>query len=248
MSGGLPSRLAEIARTTVLLVASDFDGTLAPLVPDPERAEAYPGAVEALVALARLERTHAAIISGRGRALLSRLTGGPPGVHLVGSHGAEDDLATRESPPAGLLEALAAEMDAIAARAPGLEVERKPLAVALHCRRAGDADAAAAVDAVLRGPGARAGVTVRHGSRVVEVCVSSADKGAALSRLRAHVGATAAVFIGDDLTDLDALRTLGPRDLGVCVGTGLGEGFPRVADVRAVVALLERLVVLRAGE
>ena len=63
---------AFVTRDRILL-ALDFDGTLAPIVEDPEAAEPLPLAVEAIKALAGLPRTHVAVISGRPLEQLRRL-------------------------------------------------------------------------------------------------------------------------------------------------------------------------------
>ena len=67
---GLASAVARVAARDHLLVASDFDGTLAPLVDDPARARALPAAEAALVSLATLPRTEVALLSGRSLASL----------------------------------------------------------------------------------------------------------------------------------------------------------------------------------
>jgi trehalose-phosphatase len=84
--------LAGVARTPRLLVACDYDGTLAPIVADPQRATPVPESVTALRSLAGLPATTTAVISGRALrdlAVLSRL---PAEVHLIGSHGSEFDI------------------------------------------------------------------------------------------------------------------------------------------------------------
>src|SRR5215212_719886 len=81
---------AFVTRDRILL-AFDFDGTLAPIVEDPETAEPEPLAAEAIKALAGLPRTHVAVISGRPLEQLRRLIDHLDGVALVGSHGAEID-------------------------------------------------------------------------------------------------------------------------------------------------------------
>ncbi|WP_324607103.1 trehalose-phosphatase, partial [Saccharomonospora iraqiensis] len=78
--------IVQIARTPRLLVACDYDGTLAPITTQPEDARARPESVGALRSLAALHETTTAVISGRALrdlAILSRL---PAEVHLVGSH------------------------------------------------------------------------------------------------------------------------------------------------------------------
>ena len=84
----LRSALAAAARVPRLLVTSDFDGTLAPLVNNPADARALPDAVDALLALAGLPDSVVALISGRSLAVLTELSGAPAGVQLIGSHGA----------------------------------------------------------------------------------------------------------------------------------------------------------------
>src|ERR1700742_1597835 len=92
----LPAELAraivQIARTPRLLVACDYDGTLAPIVPNPEQARPMTESVGALRSLAGLHETTTAVISGRALRDLATLSRLPPEVHLVGSHGSEFDI------------------------------------------------------------------------------------------------------------------------------------------------------------
>lgn len=245
MSPDLDNRLRALAEAPILLIAADYDGTLAPLVDDPASALPHAPALRALTELAALDHTYAAIISGRSRAELARLSGAPAVIPLVGSHGAETDEGHVAWPAPETLDELEAAARAVAAPLPGILVERKPLAVALHYRAAGPAEAEAAVNAFLALARARPALFVRHGSKVVELCLSSADKGGALQRLRFRSGATSVLFIGDDLTDEDALRTLGPGDVGVRVGTHEHVLPPRVPDVAGVADLLARTLAYR---
>lgn len=61
----LQKQLDEAAQTPILLLASDYDGTLAPIVDDPAKAQANRESVVALKALATMSQTHVAVISGR---------------------------------------------------------------------------------------------------------------------------------------------------------------------------------------
>ena len=120
--------LAQLARTPRLLVACDYDGTLAPIVPDPQRAVPLPETVTALRALAALPATTTAVISGRALrdlAVLSRL---PAEVHLVGSHGSEFDVGfVHGLTPALWVGAAVVAGGAVAALAlPGRKRERRP--------------------------------------------------------------------------------------------------------------------------
>jgi len=246
----LREKLEEIAKAPVLLVASDYDGTLAPIVDDPAHAAPHRESLVAMRQLADLPQTHVAIISGRALNDLASLTGSPDEVHLVGSHGSEfdPDFAARISPESAALRRRIEEaLTEIAGRHAGFRVERKPVSVAFHFRNTDDDTARAAVEDVLRGPGACEGVFTKHGKKVVELGVVATDKGSALDRIRQRVGATAAVFIGDDITDEDAFRTLRGPDVGVKVGEGESAAPYRVASVEEAAQLLATLAELRAG-
>ena len=69
--------LDAAAATDHLLVASDFDGTLAPIVNNPADARALPRAAEAIVALAELPGTSVVLVSGRALATLRELSAMP---------------------------------------------------------------------------------------------------------------------------------------------------------------------------
>ncbi len=246
--GELEAALRRIAGAPVLLVASDYDGTLAPIVADPARASPEADAVEALRELAGLADTHVAVVSGRSVDDLASLSGLSSAVHLVGSHGSESrtgfvapldpaNFARRDE----LIEAL----HRLARRGPGLTVEEKPASVTLHYRNADPELADDVVAEVLEGPAALPGVSVKHGKMVVELMVVETDKGQALDRLRDEVGADAMLFLGDDVTDEDAFARLRPGDLGVKVGPGETAATHRVSDTRAVAGALARLVGLR---
>ena len=84
--------IVQLARTPRLLVACDYDGTLAPIVEDPEKARPHVDSVAALRSLAGLHETTTAVISGRALRDLATLSRLPSEVHLVGSHGSEFDV------------------------------------------------------------------------------------------------------------------------------------------------------------
>jgi trehalose 6-phosphate phosphatase len=246
---GLDTSLERLARTPVLLVASDYDGTLAPIVEDPAAAAPLREAIVALRLLAELPSTHVAVISGRSLADLAELSGLGPPLHLVGSHGSEFDAGFAESlsPVAvALRERIREELESIARQGPGLHVEHKPGSLALHFRRASSAVGERALEAVARGPGALPDVTVKHGKQVVELGVVSTDKGQALRTVRQRLGATAVLFFGDDVTDEDVFVALAGPDVGVKVGEGESAARLRVADPTSVAQALARLATLRA--
>lgn len=97
--------LGLITGADSVLIALDFDGVLAPLQDNPELSQMLPDSEQAIVALSTLPATRVALVSGRDVTTLRRLADPPPGVWLVGSHGAEVDLGSSSpatSPPPGV--------------------------------------------------------------------------------------------------------------------------------------------------
>jgi trehalose 6-phosphate phosphatase len=162
----------------------------------------------------------------------------------VGSHGAElDGPLTGEL--ADRRDALARQMEPVVARVAGARLEVKPASVAVHVREVPDRLAAVAlleeVDAL-----AEPSLTKKPGKEVLELAVTDADKGTALRRLRDEIGAGAALYLGDDVTDEDGFRALRPDDVTIKVGEGDTAARFRVADVPGAVAVVRRLVELLA--
>ncbi|MFV0524643.1 MAG: trehalose-phosphatase [Acidimicrobiales bacterium] len=246
--GELSEQLGQLARTPRLLVATDFDGVVAPIVDDPMAARAHPPSASALRSLAALDYTSVAVISGRSLrdlALLSRL---PEEIALVGSHGGEFDVgfASHLSPELeARLDVLREQVTAVGVTY-GARVEHKPAGVAFHFRNLDPAAAKAARDELVRGPASADGVHTRSGHLVMEMAVVDADKGTALQAIRTRVDATAAVFFGDDVTDEDAFRTLGGADVGVRVGDGPTVAGFRVASPMVVAEILQLLLEFRS--
>jgi trehalose 6-phosphate phosphatase len=226
------------------LVALDFDGTLSPIVTDPDAARAHPGAAHALGRLAGVIGT-LAIITGRPAAVAVELGGfsGVPGLIVLGHYGWErwhSGVLTSPPPPPGVA-AARAELPRVLAGAPeGTWVEDKGNAVAVHTRRA--ANPQGALDA-LRGPldalAARTGLSVEPGRLVIELRPPGTDKGTALQRLVSERSPGSVTFGGDDLGDaaafaaVRALRTSGIKGLTVCSGSA--ETAAELADAADLV-------------
>ncbi|MEE1667853.1 trehalose-phosphatase [Streptomyces sp. WAC07094] len=259
---------AILTRPGRAVLAFDFDGTLAPIVPDPDQARAHPDAVPALAAIA--PRVAAvAVVTGRPVDVAVRYGGFAevPGLeHLVvlGHYGAERwDARTgtveAPAPHPGVAAAraeLPALLEAIGPRE-GTWIEEKGRAVAVHTRRAGDPQAAfEALRDPLAGLAARHGLIVEPGRFVLELRPPGMDKGVALLEYVREIGAGAVMYAGDDLGDLsafaavDKLRSDGVPGLLVCSGsdevTELAERADLVVDgppgvVRLVRALAHGL-------
>ena len=240
----LDRRLDDLARSPILLVACDYDGTIAPIVSDPMKAVSLRDTSVALRSLAELPQTQVAVISGRSLRDLAALSRLPAEIHLVGSHGTEFDIDFALALDADLRDRrarLVAGLEAIRSEIDGVILEKKPTSVALHYRNVSDYD----VDAVLARAGSLADeigdLTVRHGKKVCELLLVPTDKGNALKLIRSRVGATAVIFLGDDVTDEDAFATLSGPDVGVKVGDGETLAPHRVGTPQDVAVLLASL-------
>lgn len=222
----LDDALARISAAEVLLVASDYDGVLSPIVEDPARAFPHSAGLAAFVSVSTHPRVRSVLISGRSPETLGSFVGSPAGIRLVGNHGAgvhgsddEDEDITVAAITNGLAD--------VAERFPGSEVEPKSLGAAFHYRNA--ADPPGAVKAALAVASRFDARTIR-GKRVVEVVVGHGTKGTAIEAIRIETGADAAIYLGDDVTDEDVFRTLAEPDVGVKVGNGDTAAAYRVHD------------------
>ncbi|MCB5283755.1 trehalose-phosphatase [Arthrobacter sp. AL08] len=248
LSPDLLAALRRVAGTEHLLVAMDFDGTMAPLVDRAGDARALPRSAAAFAALAELPRTTTALVSGRALGSLRAVAFPPAKTLLIGSHGAEAWLGPGSAPlelddaRRKLLADIRQELEGIVEAAPGTLLEDKPAGVVLHTRLAADdvaEDAIAAARAVLQD---KPGVFLKTGNRVLETSVVHASKGEGVAFLRQATDATATIFAGDDTTDEDALASLLPGDLGVKVGLDFTQAEFRVEACAYVSELLEALL------
>ena len=214
------------------VVGLDFDGTLAPIVDDPEAAHIHEDAADVLVGLAQQVRA-VAVITGRPARQALDLGGleavgnaiGDAGKELFvfGQYGNERWTSTNRRvisprPPHGLASFLR-ELPRFLRRA-GAEdahVEEKGLAVAVHTRRMADPERAEDVLLpLLRDLAGSHDLIVEPGRNVVEVRSPGMHKGLAVERLAEEVDAHGFCFIGDDLGDIeafDAVAALGKEGM-----------------------------------
>lgn len=228
-----------------LLVASDYDGTIAPIVSDPAKAYPHRESVSALRALAGLTATTAAVISGRALRDLAALSRLPVEVQLIGSHGSEFDVGfvhAIDNDAKQLLQEVQNSLTHIAENNPGAAVELKPASVALHVRNASPEVGRRALQQARQGPASWVGVQVTEGKAVIELAVIQTDKGAALDIIRHQEGASAAVFFGDDVTDEKAFARLSGPDVGIKVGDGDSLAGYRVTSTEEVAKALAYLL------
>jgi trehalose 6-phosphate phosphatase len=253
---GLAALLADPGRA---LVGLDFDGTLAPVVPDPDAARGHPDVPGVLARLAAAG-VRVAVVTGRPAATAVEYAGiaDVPGLVVLGHYGLERWEAGTLTAPEDLSAVAQARRrlpDVLAAAgAPdGTYVEDKGAAVAGHPRRTADPPAASALR---RGPltalAGEVGLVVEPGRFVLELRPAGGDKGDALRTLVGERTPSVVVFVGDDLGDLaafdavDRLRAAGTPGLLVCSGSTEVPALADRADVivdgpDGVVALLRAL-------
>jgi trehalose 6-phosphate phosphatase len=236
-----------------LVVGLDFDGTLAPIVEDPQAAVIHPDAPDALRDLAEHVRGVAVVTGRPARQVvelghLERLADElAPGARLMvlGQYGHERwDAATREftspEPPAALRELrdeLPATLDSV--RAGDAFVEEKGLAIAVHTRGMADPQGTfTRLEEALGEAAERHGLVLEPGRLVLEVRSPGMHKGLAIRAAVEELGGRAVLFVGDDLGDIeafDAVRSMRDEDgmpaLLVCSSSDEQEALAEQADL-----------------
>jgi trehalose 6-phosphate phosphatase len=228
---GLATEAARLAgQADQVALCLDFDGTLSPIVSDPEAARPLPGTVELLGPLAR-RFAAVAVISGRPAGYLSEYVAAP-GVRYLGLYGLQEVRADTIQVDARLaaarprvVAAAQALHGAPAVRSSGAWLEDKDYSVAVHTRRVADPDRwAGPIDQAARRIATELDLEVIPGKRVWELRPPvRGDKGDAVRRVVTESGAREVVVVGNDIGDLPAFAAVtglsaeGVRGLRVAV-------------------------------
>lgn len=240
IADGLRPLTAEPSSAVVLC---DIDGTLAEIAPTAEQAVVSQPTAELLRGIARLYRG-VACVSGRPATAARELVGVEEIVY-AGSHGAELLRPGRESPET--IPELSQWREAVKSFADsnhspelshvGVRREDKDAIVAFHWRSAPDEAAAVNRLTALADAAQRAGLRPHWGRKVMEVRPPvDFDKGRCVARLICDWRPRAALYAGDDRTDLDAfdalgrLRATGALEAAVLVGVCSEEGPAEVVQ------------------
>jgi trehalose-phosphatase len=235
------------------VVFLDYDGTLTPIV---ERPEAAVLAEETRAVLRLLaQRSPVAVVSGRDLADVRKRVG-IPGINYAGSHGFDiagpsgEHVHGQALAAAPQLRAAAEDLARDTARVAGVQLERKRFSLAIHYRRASEADVPAVETAVDRARARHPGLRKTHGKKVFQLQPDVAwDKGRAVLWLLGALGLenenVRPIYIGDDVTDEDAFRALAGRGISIAVQEAPGETAARFAlrdshEVREFLARLAR--------
>jgi trehalose 6-phosphate phosphatase len=228
---------AVVRSPSETLIASDFDGTLAPIVDDPERAYADPGTVAALGRLG--EHVRMAVRLGRFREVV-----GLGSMIVLGQYGVErwdaaaDEYRLPPNPPQ--IGAVADELPKILDSLGLAEarIENKGRAIAVHTRSLSDPKAAlAALADPLADLAERHGLVLTPGKNVWEIRSPGIDKGETLRTIVDESAARQVIFAGDDLGDLPGFRavrelaTQGVAGLLVCSASNEEDALTERSDV-----------------
>ncbi len=262
-------RWAEVVRAAPrIVVGLDFDGTLSPIVDDPESAHIHRDAGEVIAELAS-EVAAVAVITGRpARQVLDlggleevgdRLADAGTDLFVFGQYGNErwstqQRRIVSPRPPRGLA-TFARELTGILRRADAADayVEDKGLAVAVHTRRLPEPEAAfRRLLPLITDVAERHDLVVEPGRNVIEVRSGGMHKGVAVRALVDELDAGGFLFAGDDLGDLEAFEAVGElRDAGlptllVCSASSEESALVPYSDVvvkgpEGVLELLRRL-------
>jgi trehalose-phosphatase len=221
-----------MTRSHSVLLAFDFDGTLAPICDDPSAVQMPRGASALLAEAAESMGVAVAVVSGRDADdLASRI--GVSEAYLIGSHGLEirgpGGVVVVDTPPLHI--ALEPELAREIALS-GLRLEWKKHAIALHWRGIPPAAVAPVVD-LFRKWGRTNDLDVIEGRCVVEARCRGGGKETAIRWLASAIGAARVIYAGDDLTDFGALRFAAENGRGVFVASSERTPPPGVTVVES---------------
>jgi len=223
----------------------DYDGTLVPIAPTPEAVEVPPGLADLLERIGGRLGGAVALVSGRtvGRldAMFEGWVAAVAGVHGLQRRSASGDLS-EASLPREAIDDIRGSLAAFAASRPGVLLEDKGVALALHYRAAPgfEAECFAAVEA-LRGLHGDF-LVLQRGKMVCELRPRGATKADAVAAFldESPFRGRRPVFVGDDLTDEDTFRLVNERGgVSIRVGTDATTAARhRLDDVPAVLCWL----------
>ena len=250
----------RLARFEGLVVLSDLDGTLAPIVDRPQAVRLPRETRRPLTRLARHRRVRVGIVSGRSLPDLKRLVRIPTAAY-AGCHGLEiawRDLRFRHPRAVArlpFLRQVVRDLRRQTSRFNGVLLEPKGLTVSLHYRLASPAIVPALRRLVARAVRQAPGLEVLPGKKVLELRPRvgwGKGKAAVLMRkwLAGSLGSPTPliIYLGDDETDEEAFRALRGRAISVAVGRRRTGAPYRLRDPAAVQAFLAWLVRLLTGD
>lgn len=252
-AGALVERVASLPRP--LLLALDVDGTLSPIVRNPDMARIPEPTLDALAGLASTEGVVLALVTGRDLGSLGKMER-LDGIWRAVEHGGVV-LAPGEEPKERTLTdeqrlALDRFREWTAEAASDAFIEQKPQSIAVHVRRIAERSPERAEQLLAEADAlaSQLGLHVRRGRALREAEAVPGDKGAAVAEILRRSGAASVMFAGDDITDFPAIELAAKHGIGVFVrsderrvkpaeGAAVVDGVDEMASVLR--ALRERL-------
>jgi alpha,alpha-trehalase len=238
-----------------LLLLLDFDGTLAPFNPDPGAVHLDAGTAGLLKRIAAQPIATIGVISGRRLPDLQKRLTFSGDMYLAGFHGLEIHapgeafIHPEAAAATSLMHSIATAVQPHLSTLPGVFIEDKVFSIALHYREAAPAARVVATSRFV--DAARADLDagrlrILPGACVVELLPGAAwHKGSALQWIRERVegihGPTFTVYVGDDVTDQDAFRAIGPHGLAISASERATGGHYSVDGPEGVKRLLNCL-------
>jgi trehalose 6-phosphate phosphatase len=224
----------------------DFDGTLVAIAERPDDVRLDPETRDALADLNGLLAGALAIVTGREIEVIDRFLA-PLRLSIAGVHGLMRRDArgrTYTSPfDAGLPAAIERAVSPLLQKYPGLLIERKYGAVALHYRDHPELEQVS-LDALQSAVCDLRETEIKRGKMVVEVKAIGGNKGAAVADFLKEepFAGRRAVFAGDDVTDEDAFVLVNARDgISIKVGPGATSATYRSSGTAEFLDWLRRL-------
>ena len=237
------SVLKKFASGNVLL-AFDFDGTLAPITSEPDRAAISPGTRRLLRELTA--QYPCIVVSGRSRADVRRRLRGIGFREVIGNHGIEP----WDSSPA-IAEIVRTWVPLLKKRfelLQGVIVEDKKYSISVHYRKAHRKEKT--INAVKQIAKTLAGARLLGGKQVINIIPKGVpDKGLAVKRERRRQHCDKVIFLGDDETD-EAVFALPRRDRFLTIRVGAKRSSLSrfyIRDQKEVDPLISSLIALRTG-
>ncbi|MDE1183709.1 trehalose-phosphatase [Paraburkholderia sp.] len=231
----------------------DFDGTLVELAPTPDGVLVQPEVVPLLNELRRLTNGAVAIVSGRGIDSIDAFLGLPE-MPIAGLHGAERRDANGDTQRIGFHDERLLRMEQVLAEVvnanPGMLLEIKGAALALHYRNAPDKEALARTATERLVADYPSAYVLQPGKMVYEIKPKDVDKGRAMRAFldEPPFAGRNPVFAGDDLTDEKGFAVVNEKGgLSIKVGAGETIATSRIESVGALIQWLGAIVAAARG-
>jgi len=212
-------------KATKRLIILDYDGTLVPIVKNPELAVPDKRLLETLKLLAADKRNHLVISSGRDAAFLDKWFS-ELDLNLAAEHGAffkehgkwHENIRTTFPVDDEILDILQKTTD----KTPGSRIEMKKTSISWHYRNCdkwlAELRKQQLVNALMN-PCTRLNLQIMRGNKIIELKMVGVDKGIEANRLMSSDKYDFIMAMGDDITDEDMFRALQPEAITIKVGS-----------------------------